>query len=42
MNKYLDFCNRGIQGEIAYYKKFYTLDNDIKLDNKTGEGGKAG
>ena len=41
MNKYLDFCNRCMQGKMDYHKKFYILDNDLKLENKTGEGEKA-
>ena len=41
MNKYLDFCNRCMQGQMDYHKKFYILDNDLKLENKTGEGEKA-
>ena len=41
MNKYLDFCNRCMQGQTDYHKKFYILDNDLKLENKTGEGEKA-
>ena len=41
MNKYLDFCNRCMQGQTDYHKKFYIFDNDLKLENKTGEGEKA-
>ena len=41
MNKYLDFCNRCMQGKINFHKKFYNLDNDLKLENKTGEGEKT-
>ena len=41
MNKYLDFRNRCMQSRMDYHKKFYILDNDLKLENKTGEGEKA-
>ena len=42
MNKYLDFCNRCMQGKMDYHKKFYILENDQNLENKNGEGAKTG
>ena len=31
-----------MQGKMGYRKKIYILDNELKTDNTTNEGGKAG